>query len=85
MAERIVLTILAVIGLILGCLSFTIFINTFIPRVREEVIKRVQRLHLEKSYKEIVSMYNTTRWAFFALGLALIGVFIALAIKLNIG
>lgn len=85
MAERVVLIIFAVIGLILGCLSLTIFVNTFIPRIREEVVARVQKLHLEKPHEEIVSMYNSLRWGFFVLGLAAITLFVVLVIKLNIG
>ena len=85
MAERIVLIIFAVIGLILGCLSLTIFVNTFIPRIREEVIERVQKLHLEKPHKEIVSMYNSFRWVFFVFGLESITLFVVLVVKLNIG
>lgn len=85
MAERIILIIFAVLGLILGCLSLTIFVNTFIPRIREEVIARVQKLHLEKPYEEIVSMYNSLRWGFFVLGLASITLFVVLVIELNIG
>lgn len=85
MDEHIALIIFAVIELILGCLSLTIFVNTFIPRIREEVIVRVQKLYLEKPHTEIVSMYNTLRWGFFVLGLASITVFVVLVIKLNIG
>ena len=85
MVERIALTIFAIIELILGCLSLTIFINTFIPRIREEVIARVQTLYLEKPHTEIMSMYNTLRWGFFVLGLGSIIVFVVLVIELNIG
>ena len=85
MVERVFLIIFAVVGLILGCLSLTIFVNTFIPRIREEVIARVQKLHLEKPHQEIVSMYNTLRWTFFVFGLASIALFVALVIELNIG
>lgn len=85
MVERVVLIIFAVVGLILGCLSLTIFVNTFTPRIREEVIARVQKLHLEKPHKEIVSMYNTLRWTFFVFGVASIALFVVLVIKLNIG
>lgn len=85
MDEHVVLIIFAVIGLIVGCLSLTIFVNTFIPRIREEVIARVQKLYVEKSHKEVVLMYDTLRWGFFVLGLASITLFVALVIKLNIG
>ena len=85
MDEHIALIIFAVIELIVGCLSLTIFVNTFIPRIREEVIARVQKLHLEKPHEEIVSMYNSLRWGFFVLGLASITLFVVLVIELNIG
>ena len=83
--NRVIITVFMILVLIGGIFNLNSFFMSFIKRVHDDVMERVAPQYPQYTPQQLEAKYRSARWSVFTLGMALIGLFVALAIAVHFG
>ena len=83
--NRVIITVFMIVILILGIFNLNTFFMSFVKRVHDEVIERVAPQYPQFTPEQLEAKYRSARWSVFMLGMALIALFVALAVAVHFG
>lgn len=77
--------LLGLVCLGLGLFNIWTFVESCKKRVRDQILEHIEAEHPEYTDKDLLSIYNTTRWGFLALGVLLVGLFVLMVVGVQTG
>lgn len=77
--------LLGLVCLGLGLFNIWTFVESCKKRVRDQILEQIEAEHPEYTDKDLLSIYNTTRWGFLALGVLLVGLFVLMVVGVQTG